>query len=131
MDLSEIFRFVNFAVGAFMVAGGIGQFFPHFGIQNVIVGIYVILFGCSTILLEIQIPAQVSRYASFMFSFLGRGLFYIFIGCVIFGDNWWKYLAGGLITLVGIGYSVLEYIPSIEPPMNMRDADASWGSEQV
>jgi hypothetical protein len=47
------------------------------------------------------------------------------------GDNWWKYLAGGLIALSGVGYIGLEFVPSIEPPANMRDADAGWGAEQV
>ncbi|KAK4964261.1 hypothetical protein LTR28_003899 [Elasticomyces elasticus] len=113
MDFSDIFRMVNLAVGVFMVLGGIGQFFPSIGVQNVI------------------IPPQVARFASFMFSFVGRGVFYIFIGSIIMGDNWWKYTAGSIIALVGIGYVVLEYIPSIEPPANMRDADAGWGAEQV
>lgn len=36
------------------------------------------------------------------------------------GDTWWKYTAGAIIAFVGIGYVVLEYIPSIEPPANMR-----------
>ena len=56
---------------------------------------------------------------------------YIFIGSVIVGDRWWKYTSGALIGLVGLAYVVLEYIPSIEPPANMRDADAGWGAEQV
>ncbi|KAF2149001.1 COPI associated [Myriangium duriaei CBS 260.36] len=130
MDFSDIFRIVNLAIGVFMVLGGVSQFFP-IGIQNVIVGVYVILFGLSTALLEFQIPPQVARYASFMFSFVGRGAFYIFIGCIIIGDKWYKWLPGSLITLIGIGYVVLEFIPSIEPPANMRDADAGWGAEQV
>ncbi|KAK3049740.1 hypothetical protein LTR09_008916 [Extremus antarcticus] len=109
-----------------MVLGGIGQFFPTIGVQNVIVGVYVIIFG-----LEFQIPPQVARYASFMFSFVGRGVFYLFVGCIIMGDNWWKYAAGTLIALVGAGYVALEFVPSIEPPANMRDADAGWGAEQV
>jgi hypothetical protein len=66
-----------------------------------------------------------------MFSFIGRGVFYLFVGCIIMGDNWWKYAAGSIIALVGIGYIALEYVPSIEPPANMRDADAGWGAEQV
>jgi len=36
------------------------------------------------------------------------------------GGNWWKYVVGTIILLIGIGYVVLEYIPSIEPPANMR-----------
>ncbi|GAB7346867.1 hypothetical protein MBLNU459_g1949t1 [Dothideomycetes sp. NU459] len=131
MDFSDAFRIVNLAIGVFMILGGVGQFFPSFGVQNVIVAVYVILFGLANGLLEFQIPPQVARYASFMFSFIGRGVFYIFIGSIIMGDNWWKYTSGSIIALVGIGYVVLEYIPSIEPPANMRDADAGWGAEQV
>lgn len=33
--------------------------------------------------------------------------------------------------VVGAIYAVLEFIPSIEPPQNMREADAGWGAEQV
>ena len=45
---------------------------------------------------------------------------YIFIGSIIVGGSWWKNADGALVGLVGIGYAVLEYIPSIEPPANMR-----------
>jgi len=130
MDFSDIFRIVNLGIGVFMVLGGIGNFFP-LQFHNVIVGVYVILFGLATALLEFQIPAPVSRYASFMFSFIGRGIFYIFIGSIIVGDGWWQYVPGTLVGIVGIGYAVLEFVPSIEPPANMRDAEAGWGAEQV
>lgn len=59
--------------------------------SNIILGVYLIIFGAGknynktstkdnpltsigTALLEFQIPQQVARYASFMFSFLGRGV---------------------------------------------------------
>ncbi|KAL2044466.1 hypothetical protein N7G274_003171 [Stereocaulon virgatum] len=130
MDLSNIFRLVNLAVGAVMVAGGIGQFFPiHF--QSVIIGLYVILFGAVTLLLEFQIPPYVSRWAPFLFSFLGRGIFYIFAGTILLHDSWWLYVPGSVIAIVGVGYCVLQYIPSIEPPQNMRDAGGEWGAEQI
>jgi hypothetical protein len=47
------------------------------------------------------------------------------------GNDWYQYVPGGIIALIGVGYVVLEFIPSIEPPANMRDADAGWGAEQV
>jgi len=80
---------------------------------------------------EFQIPPQIAKYASFMFSFIGRGVFYIFIGSIIVGGNWYKYIPGSVVGIIGIAYVVLEYIPSIEPPANMRDADAGWGAEQI
>jgi hypothetical protein len=56
---------------------------------------------------------------------------YIFMGSIIVGDYWWKYVAGSIIGIVGIGYAALEFVPSIEPPANMREADGGWGAEQV
>ncbi|KFY32866.1 hypothetical protein V495_08659 [Pseudogymnoascus sp. VKM F-4514 (FW-929)] len=130
MDFTDIFRIINLATGALMIAGGISQFF--FGnAQTIIIGVYVIIFGLAIGALEFQIPPQVSRYASFLFSFLGRGIFYIFIGTILFHDSTLRYILGSLIGAVGLGYSVLEFIPSIEPPSNMREADAGWGAEQV
>ncbi|KAK5688536.1 hypothetical protein LTS10_000514 [Elasticomyces elasticus] len=131
MDFSDVFRIVNLAVGVFMILGGIGQFWPSISVQGVILAVYLIIFGLATGFLEFQIPPQVARYASFMFSFIGRGAFYLFVGCITMGGNWWKYTAGSLIALVGLGYIALEFVPNIEPPANMRDADAGWGAEQV
>jgi hypothetical protein len=73
---------------------------------------------------------------------------YIFIGSVIVGEKWFRIIPGTVVGIIGIAYAVLEYIPSIEPPANMRyvtrcvkstdseannvsDADAGWGAEQV
>lgn len=49
-----------------------------------------------------------------------HGLVYIFIGGLCFSGHWTKYIIGGIIILVGIAYVALEYVPSIEPPANMR-----------
>ncbi|CAK7264578.1 hypothetical protein SEPCBS57363_001146 [Sporothrix epigloea] len=130
MDFSNIFRIVNLGVGVVMVLGGISQFFP-IGFQSAVIGIYVILFGLATALLEFQIPPQVSRYASFLFSFIGRGVFYVFIGSILLHDHILRIIAGSIVGIVGLAYCALEFVPSIEPPANMREADAGWGAEQV
>ncbi|KAK8028718.1 hypothetical protein PG991_005774 [Apiospora marii] len=130
MDFSDTFRIVNLVVAAVMVVGGIVQFF-NFGVQTLIIGIYEIIFGGAVALLEFQIPPQVSRYASFMFSFIGRGVFYIFMGSILLSSDWFRGLAGTIVAFVGVAYCALEFIPSIEPPANMREADAGWGAEQV
>ncbi|KAK5241233.1 hypothetical protein LTR99_004712 [Exophiala xenobiotica] len=133
MDFSNIFRLVNLAVGGIMILGGISQFIPHIGFRNIIVGIYVIIFGLAIAGLELlpQVPPYLPKYASFLFSFLGRGIFYIFVGCIILENNVLRIIAGTIIGFVGVGYCALEFLPSIEPPSNMRDADAGWGAEQV
>ena len=40
-------------------------------------------------------------------------------------------IAGVAVAVVGVTYVVLEYIPSIEPPENMRNASGEWGAEQI
>lgn len=130
MDFSDSFRIVNLVVAVIMILGGISQFFPV-SFQAVIIGCYVMVFGLATGLLEFQVPPQVSRYASFLFSFIGRGIFYIFVGSILLHDGVLRIIAGSIVGIVGVAYVILEFIPSIEPPSNMREADAGWGAEQV
>lgn len=57
---------------------------------------------------------------------------YIFVGSILLAhDHILRTIAGSIIGLTGVGYVALEFIPSIEPPANMREADAGWGAEQV
>lgn len=130
MDYSELFRLVNLGVGGLMVVGGIYHIFP-ISISNVIIGLYVAMFGAATGLLEFQIPQQISRYASFLFSFIGRGAFYIFAGSILLQNHIINTIFGTIIGIIGVCYVVFEFIPSIEPPHNMREADAGWGSDQI
>jgi hypothetical protein len=58
-------------------------------------------------------------------------LVYIFVGCLILEGHVLKMIAGSIVGIIGLGYVALEFVPSIEPPPNMREADPSWGSEQV
>jgi COPI associated protein len=45
---------------------------------------------------------------------------YVFIGSVIVGNGWYRIVPGTIVGIIGLAYAVLEYIPSIEPPANMR-----------
>ncbi|PQE10327.1 COPI associated protein [Rutstroemia sp. NJR-2017a WRK4] len=148
MDFSDAFRLVNLATGVIMVLGGISQFFPVANPSSSDVMLLSSDFVCcslnlllnthtnallraGTALLEFQIPPQLSRYASFLFSFLGRGIFYIFVGSILLHDGPLRIIAGSIVGLIGVAYVALEFVPSIEPPANMREADGGWGAEQV
>ena len=56
---------------------------------------------------------------------------YIFMGTLCFEQFTILYISGSIIVFSGIVYAALEFVPSIEPPSNMRDADAGWGAEEV
>jgi len=133
MDFSDAFRLVNLGVGALMAVGGIfhAVLKSEQQLSSIIVGVYIVVFGLAVALLEFQIPPQISRYASFLFSFIGRGAFYIFAGSILLDAHTVDIVFGSIIGLIGIAYVVLEFIPGIEPPQNMREADGGWGAETV
>jgi COPI associated protein len=56
---------------------------------------------------------------------------YIFVGSILIHDNVLRIIAGSIIGITGLGYVALEFVPSIEAPSNMREADPSWGAEEV
>lgn len=56
---------------------------------------------------------------------------YILIGGLLLGDKVISNIAGGIVGIAGIGYVGLEFVPLIEPPSSMREADGGWGAEQV
>ncbi|KAI9806165.1 MAG: Late Golgi vesicles protein [Phylliscum demangeonii] len=107
MDFSNIFRLINLGVGVVMILGGISQFFP-ISFQSVVIGCYVILFGLAIGLLV-----------------------YIFVGSILLHDHLLRVIAGSIVGLTGVAYVVMEFIPSLEPPPNMREVDQGWEAEQV
>lgn len=90
------------------------------------------LFGVITGLFEFKLPKAIIQFASFMFSLLGRGLFYVFLGCIILNYNSLSLACGVIIILIGVVYCICHFIPQIEPPANMRSStfEASFGRNQ-
>ncbi|TQS35184.1 hypothetical protein Golomagni_04402 [Golovinomyces magnicellulatus] len=76
---------------------------------------------------EFQIPAPISRYASFLFSFIGRGALsfavYIFAGSILLENHVINIIFGTIIGIVGICYVILEFIPPIDAPVNMKEVE--------
>lgn len=68
----------------------------------------------------------------YLYNSSNRHLVYVFIGCLLLGGMVINNIAGGIVGVIGLAYVVLEFVPQIEPPSNMREADvAGWGAEQV
>ncbi|KAK9472347.1 Golgi apparatus membrane protein TVP15 [Dipodascopsis tothii] len=129
-DIGSPFRIVNFIVGALMVLGGISMFFP-ISFRAVITAIYTVLFGAMVILAEFALPENVIKYASFLLSFLGRGLFYLFVGATILAPGALRIVAGSIAMIVGVVYIILEFAPIAEAPANMRSDEPGYEQTSV
>ncbi|OZJ02972.1 hypothetical protein BZG36_04520 [Bifiguratus adelaidae] len=122
VDVGIVFRIINIIIGCMMVVGGVFVVFGG-GFPSFIRGIFVLIFGLMTILFEFRLPGKITQYASFMFSFLGRGLFYIFIGCIVLDYYTVGIAFGAIIVIVGIVYCILEFFSSrvsVVAPSNMQ-----------
>lgn len=47
------------------------------------------------------------------------------------GPNTLGTICGFVVGIIGLIYAVLEFVPSVEAPANMRDQDSGWGAEGV
>ncbi|KAI9637952.1 Golgi apparatus membrane protein TVP15 [Dioszegia hungarica] len=121
---TELLRLVNMAVGGLMIAGGVGSLINH-SFSSIIIGVYELLFGVVTIGLEIQVPTEeqkalVHKYASFIHSFVGRGVYYLLLGVLMLNYYTILYICGSILGLVGLVYIGLHFVPIVEPPSTMQ-----------
>lgn len=87
--------------------------------------------SCSPFWAVVFVSYHSSYRMDFAQSVLTSLLVYIFVGCILLHDSILREIAGSIVGITGIAYLVLEFIPSIEPPSNMRESDQGWGAEQV
>ncbi|CAO3596896.1 unnamed protein product [Absidia cylindrospora] len=118
VSTSTVLRLVNFIAAIFMIVGGVSLILNG-GFPNFILGVYSILFGLITILFEVKLPKMITQFASFMFSLLGRSLFYIFMGCIILNYNSLSMACGIIIIIIGVIIGICHFVPSVTPPENM------------
>ncbi|ODV91418.1 hypothetical protein CANCADRAFT_3122 [Tortispora caseinolytica NRRL Y-17796] len=130
LDPELVFKSVNLTSAILMILGGVSQFFPV-SFQSTVIAVYVIIFGLVIGLLEFQIPPAAPVYASFLFSFIGRGVFYIFVGSILLHSHVLRILAGSVIIAIGIAYVALEFMPSVDLPHNMRVNDYQQQNDTI
>ncbi|KDQ08045.1 hypothetical protein BOTBODRAFT_192015 [Botryobasidium botryosum FD-172 SS1] len=126
---SSAFKVANVVVGGLLIAGAVGNFLVH-SFSSIIIGTYSLLFGVVTLALELApIPPfyahLINRYASFFYSFAGRGVFYVLAGVLLFNHYTLLYVSGSLIGFIGVVYFALEFLPLFPPPTSMAPPENS------
>lgn len=79
-------------------------------------------FGGTVGFLEFSVPNHVYSYASFLFSFIGRGVAYTLVGITIGGSSWFRLFVALVIVLIGLAFIAVEFVPSVDLPANMNPA---------
>ncbi|KAJ1735105.1 hypothetical protein LPJ61_000735 [Coemansia biformis] len=100
------FRITNLVVAVLMIVSGI-VFFTWSQFERIMLGVFEVLFGLWIIAIELAETSRVGRYVQFMFTWFGRGLFYVVVGCLTLGHKTFGWVFGAIIAGVGVVFIAL------------------------
>jgi len=116
-----ILNLLNVIIGVLLAAWGVvscqgGTF------RFVILGVCICVIGVLIVLLEIVFISFIAGQVPFYYSWLGRGLFYIFFGCVVLDNQVTLPLVTAIVSIaVGLlycGMQCLHLLPFPYPIIN-------------
>ncbi|KAF9193798.1 Late Golgi vesicles protein [Haplosporangium sp. Z 11] len=113
---ASLFRLLNLVVAVLIILGGILLFVQIGSWNSGILGVFIVLFGLLTFALEFAIPESIVYNMGFMFSLLGRGLFYLSMGLLTLSWKWFNILVGCIIMAVGLFYVVMHFVGATPSP---------------
>ncbi|KAG0211974.1 Late Golgi vesicles protein [Mortierella sp. GBA30] len=129
---ASLFRLLNIIVAVLLVLGGI-ILFVHIGSWNSgILGVFIVIFGLLTFALEFTIPESLVYNMGFMFSMLGRGIFYVCMGLLCLSWRWFNILVGCIIMVIGFFYIGMHFkgatpSPSMSAVPNTTSSNVDTG----
>ncbi|KAI9006296.1 COPI associated protein-domain-containing protein [Hyaloraphidium curvatum] len=79
--------------------------------QTVVTGLFVMALGILLAVCNFKVMPIAKKFALFLFTPLGRGLSYFFIGSFVVVANWWWVILVGIIVMgVGIVYIITAFV---------------------
>ncbi|KAG8944281.1 hypothetical protein FRC04_002077 [Tulasnella sp. 424] len=131
LNSASAFKCANVIVGAIMMIGAVYAVTLE-SFSSMIIGVYTAVFATIVIGMELY-PLQskhkkfLFRYAGFLYSLAGRGVFYILVGLLMGGYFSVQIVLGVVVAVVGLAYVVLQIVddpelpPSMIPPYRIHD----------
>ncbi|KAJ2395144.1 hypothetical protein GGI23_004414 [Coemansia sp. RSA 2559] len=102
------FRIANLVVAVLMIVMAI-VFFTWGEFGRIMLGIFEIVFAIWMVMFELAELAWLTPLVQFMFTWRGRGIFYVFIGCLTLGYRTVGWIFGAIIIAIGVVYIVLSF----------------------
>ena len=72
-------------------------------VRVIVLDIYRIVFGLLIMLAELRLK-HLLVWFSFLLYYIGLGLFYVFVGGLTAGSNWWEWVIAIVAVVVGCTY---------------------------
>ncbi|QLQ82449.1 hypothetical protein HG537_0H02110 [Torulaspora globosa] len=120
------FKVANLTVGSLCLIASLSQLsYISVNFNAFLLAIFGVGLSVPIIYLEFKVPSNLYKFASFYFSFLGRGMAYILLSFLINFGGIFKILTTLLTFLLGVVYAVFQVLPQIEEPANFRGEAAA------
>ncbi|CAI4333017.1 BCN_G0010020.mRNA.1.CDS.1 [Saccharomyces cerevisiae] len=122
----KFFKIANISIGCIDIIAALSQLTYIFTNLNVfLLAVYGLALSIPIVYLEFKVPSNLYRYASFYFSFLGRGLSYILLSLIISFGGIYNILAGMFTFILGVAFIVFHFSQFVEEPANFRAPGSS------
>lgn len=103
-----LWRLINVVVAALWIVVAVFYFMDGY-FQIIMPGIFLVIVAVSSILFEFWRPTAVLENCYFMWNFMGRGIFYLLMGCVVLGFRTIQYVSAGFSWFFGLLYILLWF----------------------
>ncbi|ORZ16925.1 COPI associated protein-domain-containing protein [Absidia repens] len=98
----------------------------HANFSQIMVGIYGGVVSAALVVNEIK-PLEISLvYFRFVSIYSGRGMIFIFFGCIVLDVSVLNIIAGTLCLVFGCIYIILSFVPNFPPPNAMIINWQNW-----
>ncbi|CAB4255719.1 similar to Saccharomyces cerevisiae YDR100W TVP15 Integral membrane protein localized to late Golgi vesicles along with the v-SNARE Tlg2p [Maudiozyma barnettii] len=119
-------KIANLAIGAIGSLAALSQLTYVVSDFNVfMLSLFAIPLSAMIIMMEFKVPTQLYNFASFYFSFLGRGILQILLGIMVCHGGALKLMSAFLLIISGIAYCLFQFLPMIEEPDFFKVAGSS------
>ncbi|KAF9116401.1 Late Golgi vesicles protein [Mortierella sp. AM989] len=133
---ATLFRLLNLIVALLIILGGVLLFVNNKSWNSSILGVVLGIFGILTFALEFVIPEAIVYNMGFLFSLLGRGIFYLIAGVLSLAWKWFNIVVGCIIMAAGVFYIAMHFFgatpsPSMSAvPSTTTDLNPGYGGAQ-
>ncbi|OAQ35162.1 hypothetical protein K457DRAFT_13720 [Linnemannia elongata AG-77] len=86
-------------------------------VNFIILNVFAASFACLLVVSEIRLPQLTYEYFRFLCTYRGRGLTYLFFGCLIASPIPFNLYGGIIVVCMGLAFFMLSYV-SLIPPLD-------------
>mmetsp|Transcript_16398 Transcript_16398/g.28142 ORF Transcript_16398/g.28142 Transcript_16398/m.28142 type:complete len:150 (-) Transcript_16398:648-1097(-) len=115
-----VFIILSIACGVLIIVAGV-EYITSETFKGVLLGLYFFVFGLATIIMELFFPPSVASWMGFYARWLGKGLWFLFLGVLILEKPNDKasnllFWCGLVPIIVGVLYIIFFFLPMIQRP---------------